>query len=42
MTRQLIEAALDQHGSFYLPYRAHATREQLERAYPDAVRFFDL
>jgi len=42
MTRELIDAALDLGGSYYLPYRLHATREQFDRAYPEARRFFDL
>jgi hypothetical protein len=32
MTQRLIDAALDAGGSFYLPYRLHARREQLARA----------
>lgn len=35
-TRQLIDAALDCGGRYYLPYRLHATREQFLRAYPEA------
>jgi FAD/FMN-containing dehydrogenase len=42
MTRELIDAALDRGGSYYLPYRLHATREQFARAYPEGRRFFDL
>ncbi|WP_343718221.1 FAD-binding oxidoreductase [Inquilinus sp.] len=34
MTRGLIDAALDVGGTHYLPYRLHATPEQLRRAYP--------
>lgn len=34
MTRDLIDAALDVGGSFYLPYRLHARRDQLLHAYP--------
>lgn len=34
MTQRLIDAALDAGGSFYLPYRLHARREQVARAYP--------
>jgi FAD/FMN-containing dehydrogenase len=39
MTRGLIDAAIDVGGTYYLPYRLHATGEQLRRAYPawDAV-----
>lgn len=42
MTRELIDAALDCDGSYYLPYRLHATLEQFERAYPQAEGFFAL
>lgn len=38
-TRALISAAIDHGGRYYLPYRLHATREQFERAYPEASRF---
>jgi FAD/FMN-containing dehydrogenase len=38
-TRELIDAALDVGGRYYLPYRRHATRSQFERAYPQAARF---
>jgi hypothetical protein len=34
MTQRLIDAALDAGGSFYLPYRLHARRDQVARAYP--------
>jgi len=34
MTRELVDAAIATGGSFYLPYRLHATNEQLRRAYP--------
>ncbi len=40
LTRKLIDAALDRGGSYYLPYRLHATRAQFERAYPMAQEFF--
>lgn len=42
MTRDLIQAAIDLDGRYYLPYRLHATVEQFERAYPGAQDFFDL
>ena len=42
MTRELIDAALDLGGRYYLPYRLHATREQFQRAYPQADAFFAL
>jgi len=34
MTRELIDASIATGGSFYLPYRLHATTEQFRRAYP--------
>jgi FAD/FMN-containing dehydrogenase len=34
MTRSLIDAAIASGGTFYLPYRPHATIEQLRRSYP--------
>jgi FAD/FMN-containing dehydrogenase len=42
MTRELIDASLELGGRYYLPYRLHATREQFQRAYPQAVAFFAL
>jgi FAD/FMN-containing dehydrogenase len=42
LTRELIDAALDEGGRYYLPYRLHATKEQLNRAYPRARAFFEL
>jgi FAD/FMN-containing dehydrogenase len=39
MTQRLIDAALDAGGSFYLPYRLHARREQVARAYPRLDEF---
>jgi len=34
LTRTLIDAAAEAGGTFYLPYRLHATGEQVRRAYP--------
>jgi FAD/FMN-containing dehydrogenase len=34
LTQHLIDAALGAGGTFYLPYRPHATLEQFRRAYP--------
>ena len=42
MTRDLIDAALDLGGRYYLPYRLHATRDQFRRAYPQADNFFEI
>jgi hypothetical protein len=41
MTRELIDAAIASGGSYYLPYRLHATKEQFHRAYPSARSFFE-
>ncbi len=41
-TRELIEAAIDLRGTFYLPYQAWATSEQFHRAYPRAQEMFAL
>jgi hypothetical protein len=42
MTQALIDAALKLEGSYYLPYRLHATQSQFEQSYPMAKRFFAL
>lgn len=39
LTRRLIDGALAAGGSYYLPYRLHATLEQFEAAYPRAREF---
>lgn len=39
-TRALIDVALECGGTYYLPYRAHATPEQFRRGYPNAREFF--
>lgn len=41
LTRALVDAAVECEGRHYLPYRLHATRDQLDRAYPQARRFFE-
>lgn len=41
-TRELIDAVLEENGSYYLPYQAHATAEQFRRAYPRVEEFFAL
>lgn len=42
MTREMIEAVLAIGGSYYLPYRPHATRNQFQRCYPKALAFAEL
>jgi hypothetical protein len=34
LTRELVDSSLESGGRFYLPYRPHATPEQLNKAYP--------
>ena len=41
-TRELIDSALANGGTYYLPYQLHATEEQFQRAYPRAAEFFKL
>jgi len=40
MTQELIDATIECGGRYYLPYRLHATKAQLFKAYPQAVAFF--
>lgn len=42
LTREMIDAALDCGGRYYLPYRLHATPHQFQKAYPMAPQFFEL
>jgi hypothetical protein len=39
MTQALIERVLDIGGTYYLPYRPHASLAQLSRGYPRASEF---
>jgi len=41
-TRELIDAAVELGGAYYLPYEAVATPEQFHAAYPRAVELFAL
>ena len=41
-TGQLIDAAISNNGTYYLPYQIHATPEQFLKAYPNAPKFFQL
>ena len=41
-TTELIEAALKEGGTYYLPYQIIATREQFLKAYPHAPEYFSL
>ncbi len=42
LTQELIDAALEVKGRYYLPYRLHATPNQFRQAYPQAKQFFNL
>lgn len=39
-TQKMIDAAISLKGVYYLPYRLHATKEQMHAAYPQAKDFF--
>ena len=39
MTRDLIQRVVDIGGAYYLPYRPHATLDQLTKSYPQAEEF---
>jgi hypothetical protein len=41
VTRQLVDAALEQGGTYYLTYQLYPTPEQLHRAYPNARHAFE-
>ncbi len=41
-TRELINATLEEEGTYYLAYQIIATPEQFMRAYPNAQEFFAL
>ncbi len=40
LTQKLINVAISLNGTYYLPYRLHATKEQMYKAYPQAKDFF--
>lgn len=40
--RALVDAVIAVGGTYYLPYQAHATRDQFLKAYPRATEFFKL
>lgn len=41
MTEALIERVIAIGGAFYLPYRLHARRDQVEKAYPRVAKFVE-
>ena len=40
-TERLIDRIVALGGAFYLPYRLHARRDQIEKAYPNVARFVE-
>ncbi len=40
-TERLIDRVVALGGAFYLPYRLHARRDQIEKAYPNVARFIE-
>lgn len=42
LSQKLIDTALKLGGTYYLPYRLHATTEQFQKAYPTALEFFQI
>lgn len=42
LTVQLVDFALKNEGTYYLPYRLHVEKEQMRRSYPQADAFFQL
>ena len=42
LTNQLLDVALKNEGTFYLPYRLHIDREKMRKSYPNADKFFEL
>ena len=41
LTERLIDRVVAIDGAFYLPYRLHARRDQVEKAYPDVAHFLE-
>jgi len=42
LSQRIVDEAISMKGTYYLPYRLHATREQMHTAYPQATSFFEL
>jgi len=42
LTNQLLDVALKNEGTFYLPYRLHIDREKMRKSYLNADKFFEL
>lgn len=42
LTNRLVDVALKNEGTFYLPYRLHIDKEKMRKVYPQAESFFEL
>lgn len=42
LTNQLVDIALKNEGTFYLPYRLHIDKDKMRKSYPTADKFFEL
>lgn len=42
LTNELVDAALKNEGTFYLPYRLHIDKNKMRKSYPHADNFFRL
>lgn len=42
LTNQLVDIAIKNNGTFYLPYRLHINRDKMRKVYPQADSFFEL
>jgi FAD/FMN-containing dehydrogenase len=42
LTNKLVDIALKNEGTFYLPYRLHIDKDKMRKSYPNADKFFEL
>lgn len=42
LTNKLVDKAIKNNGTFYLPYRLHIDREKMRKVYPQSDLFFEL
>ena len=42
LTNELVDIALKNGGTYYLPYRLHIDKEKMRKTYPKANEFFEL
>ena len=42
LTNQLVDIAIKNNGTFYLPYRLHIDKEKMRKVYPQSDAFFEL